>query len=81
MLNIFADSFMRATLQEKRPKPRWDMPRIGASRTTTRQKHQHGKSAMIDPIVFLAPMIAAQCGQRTCRVGPAYCCKALKKRR
>jgi predicted metalloprotease len=36
---------------------------------------------MIDPIVFLAPQIAKHCGQGTCRVGPAYCCKAIRFRR
>ena len=36
---------------------------------------------MIDPIVFLAPQVAKNCGQGTCRVGPAYCCQNLTKRR
>ncbi len=35
---------------------------------------------MIDPIVFLAPQVAKNCGQGTCRVGPAYCCQRLTKR-
>ena len=81
MLNILADSFIRASYQDRYPKPRWDMLAHWFEPHHYTPKPPQRSRTMIDPIVSLAPQIAKNCSQGTCRVGPAYCCQRLTKRR